>query len=42
MLCDGAVAAVGVSSDCNRVDSGGSGQTSLVVERITVTRFLFN
>jgi len=42
MLCDGAVAAVRVSADGNRVDSEGSGEISLVVEGNTVACFLFN
>jgi len=42
MLCDIAVAAVRFSADGNGVDSGGSGETSLVVAGNAVTCFFYS
>ena len=42
MLCDSAVAAVRVSADGNGLGSGGSEETSLVVEGNAITCFLLN
>jgi len=42
MFCDGAVAAVRVSADGDRLDNESSGETGLVVEGNAVACFIFS